>query len=91
MSFTGIGRIGSQHTLTSTQDDAKYLFNTVMWCTHPLLGNAFMGGNDINITAGSNIVTAGTTPAAFALLCEDMEVTNVPVNRYIAYLSLIHI
>ena len=83
MSFTGIGRIGSQHTLTSTQDDAKYLFNSVMWCTHPLLGDEFMPSGKFDITAGSNIVTG--TGTEFTKLCKDMQVTNVPINRYIAY------
>lgn len=84
MSFTAIGRIGSQHTLTSTQDDAKYLFNSAMWCTHPLLGDAiFVDGFDL--TAGSTIVTRSGAATDFTLLCENMQVTNVPVNRYIAY------
>ena len=84
MSFTGIGRIGSQHTLTSPQDDAKYLFTSVMWCTHPLLGGAIFG-DGFDITAGSNIVTRSGTNTDFTLLCEDMQVTNVPNNKYIAY------
>jgi hypothetical protein len=86
MSFTAIGRIGSQHTLTSTQDDAKYLFNSAMWCTHPLLGGAIFG-DGFDITARSNIVTRSGTNTDFTLLCEDMQVTNVPVNRYIAYFN----
>ena len=84
MSFTGIGRIGSQHTLTSTQDDAKYLFNSVMWCTHPLLGGAIFG-DGFDITAGSNIVTGTST--LFTLLCQDMQIDNVPKNKYIAYIG----
>ncbi len=85
MSFTEIGRIGSQHTLTSPQDNTLYLFDSAMWCTHPLLGNAFMGGNDFNITAGSNIVTGTST--LFTLLCQDMQIDNVPKNKYIAYIG----
>ena len=83
MSFTGIGRIGSQHTLTSTQDDAKYLFESSMWCTHPLLGRDFMASSSFEITAGSNIVTG--TGTLFTLLCGNMDVTNVPTNKYIVY------
>lgn len=83
MSFTGIGRIGSQHTLTSTQDDAKYLFESTMWCTHPLLGNGFMASGTFEITAGSNIVTG--TGTLFTLLCGNMDVMNVPTNKYIVY------
>ena len=84
MSFTGIGRIGSQHTLTSPQDDAKYLFTSVMWCTHPLLGGAIFG-DGFDITAGSNIVTGTST--LFTLLCQDMQIDNVPKNKYIAYIG----
>jgi len=84
MSFTGIGRIGSQHTLTSTQDDAKYLFNSVMWCTHPLLGGAIFG-DGFDITAGSNIVKSGGAGTDFTLLCQDIQANNSPLNKYIAY------
>lgn len=83
MSFTGIGRIGSQHTLTSPQDNAKYLFNSAMWCTHPLLGKDFLSSGLFEITAGSNIVTG--TGTLFTLLCGNMDVTNVPTNKYIVY------
>lgn len=83
MSFTGIGRIGSQHTLTSPQDDDLYLFNSAMWCTHPLLGAEFIGASSFEITKGSKIVTGTST--AFTLLCGNMEITNVPNNKYIAY------
>ena len=83
MSFTGIGRIGSQHTLTSPQDNAKYLFESSMWCTHPLLGDEFIGASSFEITAGSNIVTG--TGTLFTLLCGNMDVTNVPTNKYIVY------
>ena len=83
MSFTGIGRIGSQHTLTSPQDNAKYLFRSAMWCTHPLLGDEFIGANSFEITKGSKIVTGTST--AFTVLCGNMEITNVPNNKYIAY------
>jgi len=84
MSFTGIGRIGSQHTLTSIDADALYLFNSVMWCTHPLLALDFVGAS-MAITVGSKIVTGdGST---FTLLCPTIEATgnNVPLNKYIAY------
>jgi len=83
MSFTGIGRIGSQHTLTSPQDNTLYLFNHDMWCTHPLLGDEFMSSGTFDITAGSNIVTG--TGTLFTLLCGNMEITNVPTNKYIVY------
>jgi hypothetical protein len=84
MSFTGIGRIGSQHTLTSPQDDAKYLFNSMMWCTHPLLGGAIFG-DGFDITAGSNIVKSGGAGTDFTLLCQDIQANNSPLNKYIAY------
>lgn len=83
MSFTEIGRIGSQHTLTSPQDDALYLFNSAMWCTHPLLGNDFMDSGTLVATEGSKIVTGTNT--LFTLLCNDIQNNNVPSNKYIAY------
>ena len=82
---TCIGRIGSQHTLTSTQDDALYLFESAMWCTHPLLGSAFTGGDVFVLTAGSKTVTADGAHGAFSLLCLDILKDNVPYNKYIAY------
>lgn len=84
MSFTGIGRIGSQHTLTSPQDDALYLFNSAMWCTHPLLGDDFLGGNEMQLIKGSKIAT-GSGGTAFTLLCQDIQTNNSPLNKYIAY------
>lgn len=84
MSFTGIGRIGSQHTLTSPQDDTLYLFNGAMWCTHPLLGDDFLGGSEMQLTAGSKIAT-GSGGTAFTLLCQDIQTNNSPLNKYIAY------
>ena len=85
MSFTGIGRIGSQHTLTSPQDDDLYLFNSAMWCTHPLLGDDFMDGDQLLLVSGSKIVTSNHGTAAFTLLCQDIQTNNSPLNRYIAY------
>ena len=85
MSFTGIGRIGSQHTLTSPQDDDLYLFNSAMWCTHPLLGDDFMDGGAFDIVAGSKIVTG--TGTKFTTLCNDIQTNNSPLNKYIAYFN----
>ena len=84
MSFTGIGRIGSQHTLTSPQDDTLYLFYSHMWCTHPLLGDDFLGGNEMQLIEGSKIAT-GSGGTAFTLLCQDIQTNNSPLNKYIAY------
>jgi len=83
MSFTGIGRIGSQHTLTSSQDDDLYLFNGAMWCTHPLLGKDFMDSGTLDTTEGSKIVTG--TGTLFTTLCNDIQMNNTPLNKYIAY------
>jgi hypothetical protein len=54
-----------------------------MWCTHPLLGDEFIGASSFEITKGSKIVTGTST--AFTVLCGNMEITNVPNNKYIAY------
>ena len=83
MSFTGIGRIGSQHTLTSPQDDDLYLFNSAMWCTHPLLGDDFMDGGTSSIVEGSKTVIG--TGTLFTALCQDIQTNNSPLNKYIAY------
>ena len=85
MSFTGIGRIGSQHTLKKdlVQDEASYLFNADMWCTHQIGTADFLNSGSFELTEGSNIVTSGNT--TFTLLCKDMQVSNVPLNRYIIY------
>ena len=83
MSFTGIGRIGSQHTLTLHQDDTLYLFNSAMWCTHPLLGKDFMDSGTLDTTEGSKIVTG--TGTLFTTLCNDIQMNNTPLNKYIAY------
>ena len=83
MSFTGIGRIGSQHTLTSPQDNDLYLFQLAMWCTHPLLGKDFIDTGSIDLTEGSKIVTGVGT--LFTILCNDIQMNNVPLNKYIAY------
>lgn len=58
-----------------------------MWCTHPLLGksNGSIFADGFDLTAGSTIVTSGGASTDFTLLCKDMQVSNVPVNRYIAY------
>jgi len=87
MSFTGIGRIGSQHTLTSPQDDDLYLFNSAMWCTHPLLGDDFLNGDQLLLVSGSKIVTSNHGTAAFTLLCQDIQTNNSPLNKYIAYFN----
>jgi len=86
MSFTGIGRIGSQHTLTSPQDDDLYLFNGAMWCTHPLLAIAAFA-NGFDLVAGSKIVKSGGAGTDFTLLCQDIQTNNSPLNKYIAYYS----
>jgi hypothetical protein len=87
MSFTGIGRIGSQHTLTSPQDDAKYLFNSMMWCTHPFSHRqGEWVGDGFDITEGSLIVVS-TNPLSsdLTLLCENFDNSNQPYNKYLAY------
>jgi len=87
MSFTGIGRIGSQHTLTSPQDNAKYLFNSVMWCTHPFSHRqGEWVGDGFDITEGSLIVVS-TNPLSsdLTLLCENFDNSNQPYNKYLAY------
>lgn len=85
MSFTGIGRIGSQHTLTSPQDNDLYLFNSAMWCTHPLLGGDFLNGDQLLLASESKIVTSNGGTAAFTLLCQDIQTNNAPINKYLAY------
>lgn len=82
MSFTGIGRIGSQHTLTSPQDNTLYLFNGTYWCTHPLLDIAFVG-SQIDTTEGSKVVTG--IGSSFTELCNDIQTNNIPLNKYIAF------
>jgi hypothetical protein len=87
MSFTGIGRIGSQHTLTSTQDDDLYLFNSAMWCTHPFSHRqGEWVGDGFDITEGSLIVVS-TNPLSsdLTLLCENFDNSNQPYNKYLAY------
>ena len=82
MSFTGIGKTGQSHILTSPQDDAQFSFNSAMWCTHPLLGDDFMDGGSLDITAAT-IVTGTST--LFTKLCNNFTNSNIPVNKYIAY------
>lgn len=83
MSFTGIGKTGQSHILTSPQDDALFLFNSAMWCTHPLLGDDFLDGGSLDITAASKLVTGTST--LFTSLCNNFANSNIPVNKYIAY------
>lgn len=85
MSFTGIGRIGSQHTLTSPQDNDLYLFNSAMWCTHPFDNGQEIFAEGFDLTEGSKIVTAGGAGTDFTLLCQDIQTNNSPLNKYIAY------
>ena len=85
MSFTGIGRIGSQHTLTSPQDDDLYLFNSAMWCTHPFDNGQEIFAEGFDLTEGSKIVTASGAGTDFTLLCQDIQTNNSPLNKYIAY------
>jgi hypothetical protein len=83
MSQTGIGRIGSSHILTSPQDDALFLLESSMWCTHPFLAGDILSGGSFNITQGKNIVIG--TGTEFTLLCNNFTNNNTPLNRYIAY------
>lgn len=83
MSQTGIGKTGQVKQLTSPQDDALFLFNSTMWCTHPLLGNGFMNSNDMDIVSGSTLVEGSTT--RFTALCNNFDNSNIPLNKYIAY------
>ena len=87
MSFTGIGRIGSQHTLTSPQDKTLYLFDSAMWCTHPFSQRqGEWVGDGFDITEGSLIVVS-TNPLSsdLTLLCENFDNSNQPYNKYLAY------
>jgi hypothetical protein len=83
MSQTGIGRIGSSHILTSPQDDALFLLESSMWCTHPFLAGDILSGGSFVLGQGKNIVIG--TGTEFTLLCNNFTNNNTPLNRYIAY------
>lgn len=83
MSQTGIGKTGQYHILTQPQDDSKFLFDSQMWCTHPLLGSIdILGGGEFALNAGSKIVVGINTN--FTLLCNNFSNNNIPINKYIA-------
>lgn len=83
MSQTGIGKTGQYHILTTPQDDALFLFNGAMWCTHPLLGSVdILNGGSFGLVNGKkNVVGVGTD---FTLLCNNIQNNNIPINKYIA-------
>lgn len=56
-----------------------------MWCTHPLLGTDFMDSGTLDTTEGSKIVTG--TGTLFTTLCNDIQMNNTPLNKYIAYIN----
>lgn len=90
MSFTGIGRIGSQHILNIgiANDTENFGFPTGLayWCTHPIKYSIdILDGNNLNLTAGSKIVTG--TGTLFTNLCADIQIDNKPIYRYIAVIA----
>jgi hypothetical protein len=90
MSFTGIGRIGSQHilNLNVTQDTENFLFPQAIgafnwWCTHPIKYSVPItsGGTSLAILEGNKIVTGLGTQ--FTNLCADIQMDNKPIYRYV--------
>jgi hypothetical protein len=87
MSFTGIGRIGSQHILnlnvTADTDNFGFPSGGGWWCTHPLKYSVdILDGDQPDMTAGSKIVTG--TAALFTNLCSDFQLNSTPIYKYIA-------
>jgi hypothetical protein len=90
MSFTGIGRIGSQHILNvNIQNDVEnfaFPLTQEYWCTHPIKYSVDINnGTDITLTAGSKIVTG--TGTLFTNLCADIQMDNKPIWRYVACIA----
>lgn len=88
MSFTGIGRIGSQHILNVNvaNDTDNFGFPSsgiLYWCTHPLKYSIdILNGDQPSMTAGSKIVTG--TSATFTNLCSNFQLNSTPIYRYLA-------
>jgi hypothetical protein len=88
MSFTGIGRIGSQHILNVNiqydTDNFGFPYGAALcWCTHPLKYSVdILDGDEPVMTAGSKIVTG--TAALFTNLCSDFQLNSTPIYKYIA-------
>jgi hypothetical protein len=91
MSFTGIGRIGSQHilNLNNSEDTENFLYTTGgsnFWCTHPIKYSVdILDGGAIILTAGSKIVIGSGT--LFTRLCADIQMDNKPIWRYVVGFS----
>lgn len=88
MSFTGIGRIGSQHILNiniqSDTDNFQFPQAGGWWCTHPIKYSLdILDGDNPQMTAGSKIVTASES-ALFTNLCSDFQLNSTPIYKYIA-------
>jgi hypothetical protein len=90
MSFTGIGRIGSQHILNvniqNDVDNFGFPSGGGWWCTHPLKYSVdILDGDQPQMTAGSKIVTG--TAALFTNLCSNFQLNSTPIYKYIAVQS----
>ena len=92
MSFTGIGRIGSQHILNVnvTADNENFRFpNTsgTWWCTHPIKYSVNIAGSgSFALVEGSKIVIG--TATLFTNLCADIQMDNKPIWRYVVTLGI---
>lgn len=89
MSFTGIGRIGSQHILNInvSQDVDNFFFpqgaSPGWWCTHPLKYSVDILNGGTMTVDGTKIVTG--SGCQFTNLCADIQMDNKPIYRYVAY------
>jgi hypothetical protein len=89
MSFTGIGRIGSQHILnlnvaTDTDNFLYTIGGDNYWCTHPIKYSVplLSGGASMSMQVGSKIVIGGGS-SEFTKLCADIQMDNKPIYRYV--------
>lgn len=89
MSFTGIGRIGSQHilNLNIVADTANFLYTIGgdnYWCTHPIKYSVpiLQIGASMSMQVGSKIVI-GSAGSEFTKLCADIQMDNKPIWRYV--------
>jgi hypothetical protein len=91
MSFTGIGRIGSQHILNVnvTADNENFRFPQTSgswWCTHPIKYSVNIAGSgSFALVEGSKIVIGAGT--LFTTLCADIQMDNKPIWRYVVALG----
>lgn len=88
MSFTGIGRIGSQRILNVgfPANTDNYFYSSPaggFWSTHPINYNINIlgGAPNLSLKVGSKIVTGGGTQ--FTLLCNDFQLNSTPEYKYI--------